>query len=176
MIIGTEGRGGAIRFHPACPRGRRERLPAMLAAMTDPVANVFVGIHRTFLRPDGLGKVEHGKTKMMLGGAGVIRLAPDDEITLGLGICEGIETGLALLQRAGWSAIWAAGSKGGIAKFPLLGGIECLTLFPDTDDGGGGVKAAAECAARWVAAGREAQTILPPGGTDWNDCLVGKAA
>ena len=30
----------------------------------------------------------------MLGHAGIIRLSPDDEVELGLGICEGIETGL----------------------------------------------------------------------------------
>jgi hypothetical protein len=113
---------------------------------------------------------------MMFGGAGVVRLAPDDEVTLALGICEGIETGLTLIQRAQWKAIWAAGSSGGMAKFPVLPGIECVTLFPDTDDSGAGAKAAAECAGRWVAAGREAQTIWPPGGMDWNDCLVGKAA
>jgi hypothetical protein len=167
-------RGGAIRFHPACPR-ERERLPAMLAAMTDPVANVFVGIHRTFLRPDGLGKIEYGKTKMMLGGAGVIRLAPDDEITLGLGICEGIETGLALMQRAGWGAIWACGSAGGIGKFPVLAGIEALTIFPDRDDSGTSLKNANQCAERWQSAGREVRIIWPPAGADWDDALGGEA-
>jgi DNA primase len=169
-------RSGAIRFHPACPRGSGERLPAMLAAMTCPVANRFVGVHRTFLRLDGMGKVEHGKAKMMLGNAGVIRLAFDDEITTGLGICEGIETGLSLMQRAGWTAIWAAGSAPAIAKFPVLGGIECLTIFPDADDSGVGRKAAEACTARWNDAGREVQTIWPPGGKDWNDCLARSAA
>jgi hypothetical protein len=169
-------RGGAIRFHPACPRGRGERLPAMLAAMTCPISNRFVGVHRTFLRSDGAGKIEHGKAKMMLGGAGVIRLAPDDEITFGIGICEGIETGLALIQRAGWSAVWAAGCAGAIAKFPVLGGIDCLTIFPDADDRGAGRKAAEACTARWIEAGREVQTIWPPGGLDWNDALTRAAA
>jgi len=169
-------RGDALRFHPACPRGRGERLPAMLAVMTDPVSNRFVGVHRTFLRPDGMGKIEHGTAKMMLGNAGVIRLAPDDEITFGLGICEGIETGLALMQRAGWLAVWAAGSAGAILKFPILVGIDCLTIFPDTDDSGAGRKAAEACTNRWVEAGREVQTIWPPGGLDWNDALTRAAA
>jgi hypothetical protein len=168
-------RGRVLRFHPSCPRGQ-ERLPAMLALLTDPVTNRFVGLHRTFLRPDGIGKIEHGKAKMMLGNAGLIRLAPDDEITIGLGICEGIETGLALMQRAGWAAIWAAGSAGAIAKFPVLAGIECLTVFPDRDDEGAGAKAAETCTERWSAAGREAEVIWPPGGADWNDALQGIAA
>jgi hypothetical protein len=162
--------GDVFRFHPACPR-ERERLPAMLAIMTDAVTNQPVGIHRTFLRADGLGKIEHGKQKMMLGGAGVMRLAPDDEITLGLGICEGIETGLALMQRAGWGAVWAAGSAGGIARFPVLAGIESLSIFPDCDDSGVSAKASEQCAARWREAGREVQVVSPPAGADWLDAL-----
>jgi len=171
----TVPRRSCLRFHPTCPRGKNEKLPAMVAAMTTP-DNEFCGVHRTFLRADGMGKIEHGKAKMMLGRAGVIRLAPNDEITTGLGICEGIETGLALIQRAGWVAIWAAGSRDGIAKFPVLNGIDCLTIFPDRDDSGDGAKAAEACAQRWSAAGRETQIIWPPSGTDWNDVLAKVAA
>jgi hypothetical protein len=162
----------ALRFHPACPRGNGERLPAMLALMTDPAANRPIGVHRTFLRPDGRGKVLHGNAKMMLGQAGVIRLVPDDAVTLGLGICEGIETGLSLVQRAGWQPIWAVGSAGGIARFPVLAGIEALTIFPDRDDAGASARAADECAARWLDKGREVRKIWPLAGHDWNDCLA----
>jgi hypothetical protein len=143
----------------------------MLALMTDPVAGAPCGIHRTFLRADGRGKVETGTAKMMLGSAGVIRLAPDDDVTAGLGLCEGIETGLGIMQRAGWRPVWSAGSAGGIAKFPVLRGIESLTIFPDRDDAGAGLKAGDECAARWRQAGREARMIWPPAGTDWLDAL-----
>ena len=168
--------GDVIRFHPACPRGESERQPAMIALMTDPVSNAPVGIHRTFLRPDGKGKIEHGTAKMMLGSAGIIRLAPDDESTIGLGICEGIETGLAIMQRAGWGAIWACGSAGGIGKFPVLAGIEALTIFPDRDDSGTSLKNANQCAERWQSAGREVRIIWPPAGADWDDALKGEAA
>jgi putative DNA primase/helicase len=161
-----------LRFHPSCPRGAQERLPAMVAAMTDPVTNAFCGVHRTFLCADGRGKIEHGIPKMMMGRAGVIKLTPDEDVTLGLGVCEGIETGLALMQRAGWGAIWAAGSAGGIAKFPVLRGIECLTIFPDADDRGAGRKATETCTERWAAASREVQTIWPPGGQDWLDAFT----
>ena len=160
-----------LRFHPACPRGR-ERLPAMLAEMTDPLTGEFCGTHRTFIEPDGSGKIRHGSAKMMLGRAGTIRLTPDEDVTTGLGICEGIETGLSLIQRAKWQPIWACCSAGGIAKFPVLDGIEHLTIFADADDSGVGLRAAESCARRWREAGREVEITLPPIGKDWLDALT----
>ena len=92
-----------IRFHPRCPCGD-DRMPAMVALMSDPATGEPCGIHRTFLRRDGFGKV----SRMMLGPAGVIRLC--ERITNGLGLTEGIETALAVAQRVGWGPVWAAGS------------------------------------------------------------------
>lgn len=163
-----------IRFHPSCPRGP-ERLPAMVSLMTGPNSGEPCGIHRTFLLPDGSGKAD-GAQKMMLGAAGVIRLVPDDEVTTGLGLAEGIETALAVMQRAGWSPVWAACSASGIAKFPVLPGIEALTIFADADDNGAGIRAAHECAARWHDAGAEVKISKPPTGNDWLDALCRRAA
>jgi hypothetical protein len=163
-----------LRFHPACARGK-ERLPAMVALMTDPATAEPVGVHRTFLRPDGLGKAE-GQAKMMLGGSGVVRLSPDDEVTIGLGLAEGIETALSVMQEAGWSPVWACGSAGAISTFPALPGIEALTIFADADANGAGIKAAGACAARWAEAGREVIVHYPrAGGMDWNDVARGAA-
>jgi len=150
-----------LRFHPACPRGE-ERLAAMIALMTDPVTAEPVGVHRTFLRPDGNGKAD-GQAKMMLGGGGVIRLVPDEEVTAGVGLAEGIETALSVMQEAGWSPVWACGSAGAISAFPVLLGIECLTIFADADASGAGTKAARACAARWAEAGREVVVHCPRG-------------
>jgi hypothetical protein len=150
----------AVRFHPAAPRGD-ERLPAMLALMTNSVTNLPCGVHRTFVLPDGSGKAP-GKAKMMLGNAGIVRLVPDNEVTTGLGLAEGIETALAVMQIAGWRPVWAATSAGSIAKFQVLSAIECLTIFADADDSGVGLRAARECAARWGEAGRAARIQIPP--------------
>ncbi len=166
--------GAPIRFHAACHRGA-ERLPAMISLMTDPITAEPCGVHRTFIRPDGGGKAD-GQTKMMLGNAGIIRLAPDDEITLGLGIAEGIETSLAISQLAGWSPVWACGSAGAIAKFPVLGGIEALTIFPDLDDKGAGIAAAQQCAERWQTDGKSIAIAKPPTGRDWHDALISPEA
>ncbi len=154
-----------LRFHPACPRGA-ERLPAMVALMTSPQSSKAVGVHRTFLRHDGSGKAD-GQAKMMVGNAGVIRLAAGPGAQRRLGVAEGIETSLAVMQR-GWCPVWAAASAGGIRAFPVLPDIEELHLFADGDDAGLG--AARECGRRWAAAGRKARAIWPPAG-DWNDAL-----
>lgn len=44
-----------IRFHPECPNGK-DKMPAMIALMSDPETGEPRGIHRTFLRPDGSAK------------------------------------------------------------------------------------------------------------------------
>ena len=108
----------------------------------------------------------------MLGKAGIIRLCPDEDVTLGLGICEGIETGLSIAA-AGWRPIWATGSLNMLARFPVLSGIECLTIFSDAKAHEvGGARA---CADRWAAAGREAVVWIPSAEGDWNFAL-GKRA
>ena len=136
----------ALGWHPG--------MNAIIALMTDPVTAEPCGVHRTFLNSDGTKR-----ERKMLGRQGVIRLSPDDDVTIGLGICEGVEDALAILL-SGWSPIWAATSAGAIARFPVLAGVECLTIFADADDAG--QTAAATCAARWQAAGREA-TVSAPG-------------
>jgi hypothetical protein len=122
---------------------------AVVALMTDPLTNKPCGVHRTFLNPDATKR-----ERKMLGKAGVIRLSPDEDVLEGLGICEGIEDGLAILL-SGWAPIWAANSCGAIERFPILAGIECLTIFADDDEPG--MKAARACAERWTSAGREAR-------------------
>jgi len=164
--------GMPIKFHPTCPRGR-DGYPAQLALMTDAISGKEYGIHRTFLKPDGDGKADFSPNKMMLGRSkdAVIRLIPDDEVTTGLGIVEGIENGLAILG-IGWRPVWVALSSGGISSFPILQGIEALTIFADNDKAG--LNAANDCARRWTQAGKEV-TIRTPlnAGHDWNDVAMG---
>ena len=169
----------AVRFHPGLKHPTGGTWPAMVCRLTaidgtgDDTAD-FRGIHRTFLACDGSGKAPVEPQKMMLGRAkgACIKLSADEDVTLGLGICEGIETGLSILA-AGWAPVWACGSAGTIEYFPLLAGIESLTIFADSD--AAGIKAAKACQARWIAAGRECRIIRPhTDGYDWND--VGCAA
>lgn len=154
-----------IRFSPACPFGYGMRHPVMVVLFRDIRTDEPRGIHRTALTPDCK---KFGKPKM-LGKCGdaAIKLSPDHDVTLGLGIAEGIETALSVMQ-AGRQPIWAMGSKGGIASLPVLAGIECLSIFADHDFAG--MNAAKICAERWHDAGREVHVVMPRSrGADFND-------
>lgn len=167
--------GGHLRFHPACPvkiGGEVVRLPAMVCLMTDPITGELRAIHRTFLRPDGTGKAEMpdgSNPKKMLGHArgAVIRLSPDDMVSTGLGLAEGVENAVTAIG-LGWAPVWAAGSADSMARFPVLAGVEHLTLF--ADNGEAGERAADACATRWADAGREA-TVIFPRASDLNDSV-----
>ena len=127
--------------------------------MTCPLTNKPTGVHRTFLGPDG-AKLD----RRMLGRQGCIKLSPDEDVTLALGIVEGVEDGLAVLL-SGWAPVWAATSAGAIARFPVIGGIETLTVFADADDPG--INAAGQCLHRWRLAGRKAAVVPPTVEEDW---------
>jgi hypothetical protein len=149
--------GDVVRFHAGDG--------AMVCLFRDIESNEPCGIHRTYLDRDG-GKIG----RKMLGRAknAAIKLDADENVTLGLHIGEGVETCLAA-RMAGFRPAWALGSAGGIDVFPVLSGIEAISILGEINDGGANVRAARECAARWIMAGREALLIEPLVGDDLND-------
>ena len=164
--------GRVLRFHARCPFGG-DRRPALIAAFR-PVVNdpgedePPPAIHRIGLNPDG-SRI----AKMMLGPVGgcAVKLDADDMVEQGLGICEGIETGLAI-RATGWRPVWALGSAGAIKSFVPILGIDCLTIFADRDANGVGTAAAAECAQAWHAAGHEVLIRTPRNkDADWLDMV-----
>jgi hypothetical protein len=120
--------------------------------MTDPATAEPCGIHRTFLDGEAR-KID----RRMLGKQGVIRISPDEIVRDGLGICEGVEDALAI-RLSGWEPIWAATSAGAIVRFPVLQGIEALTIFADQDPPG--LAAASACVETWRREAREANIWL----------------
>ncbi|WP_441268121.1 DUF7146 domain-containing protein [Bradyrhizobium sp. 215_C5_N1_1] len=138
--------GDAIRF--------RTNDRTMVALMTDAVTNEPCGAHVTYLDGEGrkIARKMYGKAK-----GAVVRLSDDTDVEYGLGIGEGLETCLA----TSFAPIWACLSAGTMSAFPLLGGVECLTVFADNDASGTGIKAAKTCAERWHAADREATIRIP---------------
>lgn len=161
-----------LRFHPRCWRNKcfGPPGPAMVALMTCAETAEPVGTHCTYLAPDGSAKAEGERAKVMLGRSGVIRLAPLEGPALG--IAEGIETALAVMQRAGWRPVWAATCAGAVGRFPIVPGAASLVIFADADPPG--MAAAREAAQRWRNAGKAARIIAPPAG-DWDDALKGGA-
>ena len=62
---------------------------------------------------------------------------------------------------------WALGSCGAIAAFPVLSGVECMTLLAENDEAS--ARAVTACASRWSAAGREVLVNRTLVGKDLND-------
>ena len=159
------GRGlpvaSALRFHPTCPFGQA-RFPAMVAATVGIHDNEFRGIHRTPLTHDG-GKTDLGKKMLGSSAGAVVKLDPDEAVTIVLAIGEGIETTLsmAMLPECFGVPAWACLSAGALAAFPVLSGIEVLWIAVDNDPSGAGERAAASVIDRWTEAGREVFTIVP---------------
>ena len=160
--------------HPGlwhAPSGKR--WPAMVAIVTDACTVEPI----TYVAPDGSGKAPVDRPRLLMKGGrksgGVVRLFEDAEVTTGLGIAEGIETALSAVA-AGFTPVWSTNDAGNMAAFPVLPGIECLTVFVDHD--GAGKAAFDQVARRWLAAGREVRRVLPPDPkTDFNDLVVGAA-
>lgn len=169
-----EGRGCAlppagILQHPALPHPSGYVGPCMVAVITDTVTSVPVSLHQTWLAHDGNGKAPVDRPRLYWRGLpklGVVRLWPDDVVTLGLCIAEGIET--ALTAARGFGMAWACLDAGNLAAFPVLDGIESLTIVADHDEAG--LKAAEECGRRWLEADVGVRVWrAPEQGADLND-------
>jgi Toprim domain len=156
-----------LRFHPSCPFGA-VRYPCLLALMRDVRSNEPCAIQRTALTKAG-EKID----RMTLGpkSRAAIKLSADEDVTMGLTVGEGLETVLSAMQ-LGFGPAWALGDAGNVRTFPILSGIECLTIIVDNDESGTGQQAALECSSRWTSAGREVFRIIPDRcGEDINDVV-----
>lgn len=172
LILPDEVAGDVIRFHPRCPWGEGAFAPAMVAPLRCVRTSEIVGIHRTALSPDG-GKI--GRKMYGTAAGAAIMLDAEDAVTTGLAIGEGIETCLAARQ-LGIQPTWALGSVGAIADFPVLDGIETLTVLAENDTTGASERACQKVGTRWIAAARAAEKITPKTGTDLADVVMGGAS
>ena len=146
---------------------------AMIARVDD-VDGQLIGIHRTFLRADGLGKADLEPSRAALGPVkgGAIRLAPAGP-TLMIG--EGVENCLSAMQATGLPA-WSAISASFMESLLLPDVVREIIIVADNDRNGAGQRAAARAARRWVQQGRRVRTALPPEpGSDLNDILTGRS-
>jgi putative DNA primase/helicase len=162
---------GDLRLHPALKHPPTGYVgPALIGRVTHAITGEPQTIHRTWITADGTKPVD--PARMLLGGyrkaGGVIRLWPDDAVTHGLGIAEGIETGLSLAYAI--QPVWACIDAGNLKLFPVLAGVEALAIAVDNDPAG--MSGASECAARWHTAGREVRLVKSDElGADLNDLV-----
>src|SRR5437879_9512731 len=104
----------------------------MLTAFRSIADDKLVAVHRTLLSDDGR-KLD----RRMLGpvGGAAIKITADVDVEQGLALGEGFETCLAGLM-LGFCPVWAVGSADAIGRFPVLPGIDTLTILAETDDSG----------------------------------------
>jgi hypothetical protein len=165
---------GHLRWHPRLRHPSGYTGPALVALITDTLTREPLSLHKTWVLADGR-KAELDSPRLLLAGhrkrGGVIRLWPDEAVTTGLGVAEGIESALSLA----WAfvPVWACIDAGNLAALPVLNGIEALTIAADNDPAG--QAAAQTCATRWAAAGR-AVWVTRQRDNDLNDLVQGVAA
>jgi putative DNA primase/helicase len=164
-LVDSEGR--VLRFHPSC-RYDTTRHPCLLALMRDVRTDEPRAIQRTALTQTGekIGRMTLGPKT-----GAAIKLSADEDVTMGLAVGEGVETVLSAMLM-GFTPAWALGDAGNVRAFPVLSGIECLTIVVDNDEGGTGQRTALECSMRWTGAGREVFRVIPDRrGDDMNNVV-----
>ena len=140
--------------------------PAMVCRMRS-VEGLVMGVHRTWLTPDGLGKAPVDKPRMTLGPCAgcAIRLFEEADT---LGISEGIENALAYHVLTG-VPVWAAGSTSGLKAIELPAEVRTVVIIADPDPAG--ENAARVAAMRLTCDSRKVRIARPPDGLDFNDLL-----
>jgi hypothetical protein len=157
-----------LRFHPECwhaPSARR--WPAMVALVQ---GADLPAVHRTYVRPDGMGKAPVEPAKAMLGAVagGAVRLIDGPGPLL---VAEGIETALSAwcLRGDPTARAWAALSTSGMRALRLPPQPGRLTIAADGD--APGMAAAQALAERAHGLGWQVTIARAPDGRDWNDIL-----
>ena len=171
-----------IRLHPSLSyfhQGPPVSYPCMIARIT--LGDESVGLHRTWLDPDGQGKATCSQPRKtwkcvesMTGGA--IQLYPLEK-GKPLVVAEGIETALAIREITGLP-VWSATSSRMLEKIAVPSVVETVLIGADKDKSKAGQRAADKLANRLTQEGRKVQIALPFGdipennkSIDWLDEL-----
>lgn len=137
LLLPDEAAGEAIRFHPSCPFAKSQT-PAMVCLVRDIVTNAPKAIHRTAITRMGEKVKVAGIDRLSLGSVhnGAIKITPDENVTICLGVSEGVENALSLraINRFGTSPVWSLISASGLRSLPVLTGIETLWIAVDRDN------------------------------------------
>jgi Toprim domain len=161
-----------LRFHPACYlspyNGLGAKHPAMVAQVLNATGDM-IGVHVTYLAPDGLGKADLLLSRKMIGAGfsgACVRLGSGPHVI----VAEGIESALSAGSAFGLPPI-AALSAGGVRSWQAIEGVKAVTIAPDMDASGVGTLAASRLADRLHGEGMKVQgfAIPPDGSNDWND-------
>ncbi len=144
--------GGHLRWIPKLRHPSNYSGPALVALLTNALTGKAQSLHFTWIQANGTKAAvtpprllyrNHEKA------GSVCRLWPDEFVTHGLAVAEGIETALSVAH--GFTPVWACVDAGNLSKLPVLEGVQTLLIAQDRDPAG--EKAAQACALRWSRAG-----------------------
>lgn len=159
----------ALRFHPNLYNNiTKEKHPAMVAGLFPKDSAKPVSIQRTYLKHDGTklfdkGSLYEKSNKMSLGSFRGLHVSLGTNINdKCLVICEGVESGLSLLQDLRMP-VWCSLTAGNMINItpPPLDDISYIDLRPDIDPNKVGIDAANTAARRWAGLGYEVDINLP---------------
>ena len=163
-----------LKFHPDLVHWEsRTGYPALVGLVRN-ARNEVAALQRIFLAVDGTAKAAVGSPKKMLGkvAGGAVRLA-----SIGadgrLGLCEGIETGLAVMTAVPDLAVWATLSTSHLEQVVVPSEARDIVILADNDASGAGSRAAEAIATKLRTEGRKVAVCMPPEpDTDFNDLLI----
>lgn len=145
-----------LRFAPALRHPEGGVFPALVAAILDGHGR-FLGVQRTYLAADGVGKANVKPAKLTIGPMrdGAVRLAPVSET---LGIAEGIETALSAIELYAMPT-WAALSAVRLSAITPPKSVRQIAIFADA--GKVGTEEAFKAQEAYEAKGYAVEVILP---------------
>ena len=161
----------------------------MVAAMTRGAK--VVGLHRTYLRPDGSGKADMLKPKLMIGpvrgsairlSSGLTSLSPDRAAKAGklgpLAVGEGIENALAVAVARPDLRVWAAGSLSLMQCLEWPACASAVVLLADNDEKPEAREAFTRVLDHWgrQAKGRSLIVARSPVGKGFDDLAQARAS
>lgn len=173
-----------LRLHPNLSYyhsdGEVTHHPCMVAQVVR--GNELVGLHRTYLDPDGLGKADVPCAKKtikcsdtMTGGSVRLHEPVQDKPLV---LCEGIETALAISDYTGWP-VWSCVNSTMMEKVRLPASVLSIFIGADKDLSGAGQASADKLSRRLIDEGRTVRISLPPAeipdgskSIDWLDYLM----
>jgi hypothetical protein len=162
----------SIKYHPNLYHSATGlKFPAMVAVVQN-IDGEIMGLHRTYLDPITNNKADIKPNKMMLGNisGGAVKLS--GALFAPLIVCEGIETGLSILEAVNYP-VWALLSAANFENVipPPITQISSIIIAADNDDAG--TKAAEKLATKLALQGYAIKICTPTYANDFNDLLKG---
>jgi putative DNA primase/helicase len=172
--------GNNLRFHPSMPYKEDDsspwlHLPCMLAVYRDKHGKPLT-LHRTFLKPNGSGKADVSRPKMLMAPprdmrGGYIILDQPQQAVNGhyIGVSEGIENALSIREATG-CAMWAGYSDRLMAMISFPNYVRSVLAFSDIEPSGAGRRACIDLKAN--NRDRDVEIFEPNSvkeKVDWND-------